>query len=337
MWNMTALSWEMDAMRRREFLALCGAALTTSAVAQRPARRIGFLSNYSEAAGKKLVGCFTAELARSGWAEGHGLSVEYRWMAGQPQSADRLAEELVRLHLDLIAANSTQAAQALRKSTRPDGVPIVFMSVSDPVASGVVESIPRPGANITGISNFFPASSAKLLEYIRMIAPAANRIEIVRDPGNPGKTLDATAIRESAKSIPVALTERPVRNATDIEAMFSRSGSQQPHAFIVLVDGVTLTHRDLIVGLINESRIPAIYQVRDFVEGGGLVSYGLNFCQHFARAATYANRILRGTKPAELPVEFPSTFELVVNLDTARRTAIEISSTLLALASEVIE
>jgi putative tryptophan/tyrosine transport system substrate-binding protein len=327
-------------MQRRAFLWFLGTVLAESALAQKLGARtirMGFLSNYSEAAGRPLVNCFIRALAQLGWIEGQNLAVEYRWAEGKSENHQRYAFELVALNLDIIAVNSTQAAKAMREATTPNGVPVVFMSVSDPVESGIVQSIPRPGANITGLSNFFPANSAKLLETIRMITPDAARIDIIRDPANPGKALDAKAIEEGGRALGVQIVDRLVRGPDDIKKIFSERTSSQPGAFIVLVDGITLTNRTLLVDLVNQSRIPAIYQVRDFVDAGGLLSYGLDFCQHYARAASYADKILRGTRPEDLPVEFPTTFALVINLKTAKALNLTLPPMLLARADEVIE
>jgi ABC-type uncharacterized transport system substrate-binding protein len=327
-------------MRRRAFLGLFGSVLVGPVLAQKPAAktiRMGFLSNYSAAAGKHLVSCFTSALAQLDWIEGQNLVVQYRWAEGKSENNQRFAAELTALNLDIIAVNSTQAAQAMRRATAPDGVPVVFMSVSDPVASGIVQSIPRPGANITGISNFFPADSAKLLETIRIIAPEITRVGVIHDPANPGKALDAKAIKEGGGVIGVSVVDCFVRGQDDIKKLFAEMPASKPDAFIVLVDGVTLTNRELVVNLINRSKIPAIYQVRDFVDAGGLISYGLDFCQHFSRAASYVDKILRGTKPADLPVEFPTKFELVINLKTCKALSITPPPTLLARADETIE
>lgn len=325
-------------MLRRHFLALIGSACCAPARAQDvPSKRarIGFLSNYSENSGKKLIRCFVEGLAARGWKEGTNLEVEYRWMDGKPQNGQRLAGELVSLNLDLIASNSTQAAQALRAATPLDGVPVVFMSVSDPVKSHIVESIPRPGANMTGVSNFFPADSVKLLEFIRLLKPGSSRVDIIRDPSNPGKTLDVQAILAGAQRIGTDVRDRGVRDENDIKALFAETN--RPDALIVLVDGVTLTNRNLILKLVEMARMPAIYQVRDFVDSGGLMSYGLDFCQHFARAASYADKILRGAKPSELPVEFPTTFELVINLTAAKKIGVDVPVDLLTRADHLIE
>jgi putative ABC transport system substrate-binding protein len=327
-------------MNRRAFI---GAALSLPiqpAVAQQRGPRqvrLGFLSNYDEGSGGALVRCFTNALASLGWVEGHNLHVEYRWANSVSANYAKYAGELAALNLDIIAVNSTPASQAVRKALPANGIPAVFMSVSDPVASGLVESIPRPGGNMTGLSNFFPANSAKLLEMIASVVPDASQVVILRDAGNPGKALDAKAILDGATQTAIKVTDAGVRDADQIRSWLDDLARIPNRGLIVLVDGVTLANQKLILDVAAALRIPAIYQVRDFVDAGGLMSYGLNFCRHFARAAVYVDKILRGTNPSELPVELPSTFELVVNLKTARAMSLSIPPRLIALADEVIE
>src|SRR3954467_13489457 len=218
-------------MQRRAFLGVLGSVLAGPALAQKPGARtirLGFLSNYSEDAGKPLVSCFTRALAKLGWVEGQNMALEYRWAEGKSENHQRWAAELVALNLDLVAVNSTQAAQAMRKATPPNGVPVVFLSVSDPVESGIVQSIPRPGSNITGISNFFPANSAKLLETIKIIAPDITRVDLIRDPAKPGKALDARAIEEGGRAIGVGIVDRFVRGPDDIKKIFLEPRAPQP-------------------------------------------------------------------------------------------------------------
>jgi putative ABC transport system substrate-binding protein len=330
-------------MHRRGFITLLGGAAVAWPLAARAQVRsnkpirMGFLSNFTAKAGKELVGCFTSALGHLGWVEGQNLNIEYRWAEGKAENYPLLAAELAGMNLDIIAVNSTPAAQAMRKATPPNGVPVVFMSVSDPVETGIVQSIPRPGANITGLSNFFPANSAKLLEIIRIVVPKMSRVIVIRDAANPGKTLDTKEIKEGGRTLGLTVEDAGVRSASEIKMRFSEMEKARPDALIVLIDGVTLSNRELILELINQSKLPAIYQVRDFVDAGGFISYGLNFCQHFAGAATYVDKILRGEKPADLPIELPTKFELVINLKTAKAMGLEVPPTLLARADEVIE
>lgn len=324
-------------MRRREFVVLAVATAISPASAQTLPKhvRLGFLSNYSEQGGKELVGCFKTALAKLGWVEGQNVTFEHRWAEGKADRYSALAADLAAMDLDLIAVNSTPASQAVKKATAGKKMPVIFMSVSDPVQSGLVASIRHPGGNMTGVSNFFPATAGKLLEIIKTITPSLTRVVVIRDPANPGKTLDTEEIKSAGRTASVEVIDGAVRNAEDIKRVFVESST--PGAWIVLVDGVTLSNQRLILDLIGQSHLPAIYQVREFVDAGGLASYGLNFCQHFARGAAYVDKILRGENPADLPVELPTTFELVINLKTAKGLNLAIPPVVLARADEVIE
>jgi putative tryptophan/tyrosine transport system substrate-binding protein len=323
---------------RRKFLAtLGGAAMWPLAASAQPSGRtfrIGFLSSYTEQAGKDLVGCFQRGLAELGWIEGRNISIEHRWAQGRAERYPVLAAELARLDLDLIASNSTPAAQALQRATRD--IPVVFMSVSDPVASGIVKSLARPEGNITGVSNFLPATSAKLLELLKSVAPDTSRVIVLRDPDNAGKWLEARELQDGGPVLSLAVEIVDVRNAEEIERAFAAT-RKGPTAVVTLVDGVTLSNHKRIVELATRHRLPAIYQVRAFVDAGGLMSYGLNFCRHFRRGAMYVDRILKGAKPADLPVELPTTFELIINRKAADAIGLAMSESFLMRADEVIE
>jgi putative ABC transport system substrate-binding protein len=305
------------------------------AVAQERKRRVGFLSSYTEASGASLLACFRKGLADLGWVDGRNLELQVRWADSQTARLQGLAEELNGLGLDLIASNSTPAAQALKRVVTR--TPVVFMSVSDPVASGIVSSLARPGANFTGLSNFFPAVGGKLADLARILLPSATRLGVMTTPDNAGKELDRKELAARAGEAGIAVTTLHVRTPEDIDAGFDRAGRDKLDAVIVFVDPVTIAHREQIVARAQRAAIPAIYQVRDFVDAGGLMSYGLNLCAHFARAASYADRILRGTAPADLPVELPSEFELVVNMKTARALRLVIPPLVLARAELVNE
>ena len=325
-------------MRRRAFITLLGGAATWPLAARaqqsRKLFKIGFLSSYTAEAGKDLVGCFRKGLEELGWIDGKNISIEFRWAQGRAEQYPVLAAELVHLDLDLIAANSTPAAQALQRATRD--IPVVFMSVSDPVASGIVKGLARPEANITGVSNFLPATSGKLLELLKSVAPNASRVVVLRDPDNAGKSLEVRELQASGPVLGLAIEVMDVRNVEEIAGAFAAIG-HGPTALVTLADGVTISNRKQIVELAAKHRLPAIYQVRAFVDAGGLMSYGLNFCQHFRRGARYVDRILKGAKPADLPVELPTTFELIINRIAANAIGVAISESFLMRADEVIE
>jgi ABC-type uncharacterized transport system substrate-binding protein len=217
------------------------------------------------------------------------------------------------------------------------GIPIVFIAVSDPVKSGIVASLARPGGNVSGVSNFLPATTGKLLELLVLVAPAAARFAVLHNPNNDGKILELQELQGAGQTLAIKIEPIEVRSLNDFQNAFSRISDLKCDALIVLQEGVTLEGRKQIAKYAQDKRLPTIYQIREFVEAGGLLSYGLNYCQHYGRGATYVDRILKGERPADLPVELPTRFELVVNLKTAKAIALEIPPMLLARADEVIE
>ncbi len=296
-------------MRRREFIG----ALATMAVLPRAARaqgsprtfRIGVLNGGTEAGTKERDACFYDGLRKLGWIEGQNIVIERRWADGDTARLPALAAELIRLKPDLIATSGTPSAQAAQRAT--DSIPVVFNMVSDPVASGIVTNLARPDTNVTGVSNFFPAMISKLLELIGTVS-GAQRID------------------------PVG-----IHGPDDVDAAFAAMAKTPPGALIVLVDGITLGNKQRIVTNAAQIRLPAIYQERTFVEAGGLMSYALNYCQHFQRAADYVDKILKGRKPSDLPIEQPATFQFVVNLKAAKLLGLNLPPSILAFADEIME
>jgi putative tryptophan/tyrosine transport system substrate-binding protein len=270
-----------------------------------------------------------------GWIEGQNIAIDVLWSDITNEAYRSLAAELNDPKLDLIVAYGTPPAQAMQQ-TKPNA-PVVFLMVSDPVASGIVASLARPGGNITGISNFLPATTAKLLELIKTAVPAASRIAFIYDPRNYGKVLELRELQTAAPRLGVTLNARELRSPKDVEIAFAEMAQTRPDALVVPSDGRTLAGLRTIVDLAAKMRLPAIYQTREFVKAGGLMSYGLNVCDHHRRGASYVDRILKGAKPADLPVEQPTTFELFINAKTAKALGLTIPSTLLARADEVIE
>ncbi len=326
-------------MRRREFLASlagfsAGWPLVADAQQAEKMLRLASLSGGSEAGTRERDACFYDELGRLGWTEGRNIIVDRRWASGNLTLLPALAEELVALHPNVLMTSGTPAAQAMQQASH--GIPMVFNMVSDPVASGIVTNLARPTANITGVSNFFPSMIGKLLELIQTVS-GARRFSVIYDPKNPGKQIDVRLMQESASSSGLAFDSVPVRGEADVEAAFEAMMRSPPQALIVLVDAVTISNQQRIVDGANRLAVPAIYQERSFVEAGGLMSYALNFCAHLYRAAAYVDKILRGEKPSALPVEQPSTFELILNVKTAKALGIAIPPTILALADHVIE
>jgi len=327
-------------MRRRDVLRLLGSAAVSwpGAVWAQPASkvfRVGYLSSYSAESGTALLTCFQEGLRQLGWIEGGNLHFDYRWSGGAATPLPTLAEDLVRTNPDVIVVASTPGSQAVHKATTH--IPVVFVGVSDPVASGIVASLARPGGNITGVSNFLPATAGKLLELLRTVVPTATRFAVLRDPNNAGKQQELGELRIAAREMGVALDAADARSPEDIENAFLAIDSMGADALITLLDGVTMTAHRRIVEWTTNRRLPTIFQIRDFVAAGGLMSYGLNYCQHYRRAATYLDKILKGTRPSDLPVELPTTFELVVSLKTAKAIGLTVPEAFLLRADEVIE
>ena len=324
--------------RRREFIMLLSAAAAWpfAAHAQRDAKvsRIGFLGGGSASANPQLVTCLKDGLRQSGRVEGRDYVVEYRWADGVTERVPSLLAELVNLRPDVLVAYSTPVAQAARRAVT--NIPIVFVAVSDPVASGIVASLARPGGNVTGVSNHLPATTPKLLEFLKEIHPTATRVVVVHDPTNDGKLLEVKELRAAGVTRGIAIDPIGVRSAEDIDRAFGGIPQSRSNAAIVLQDGVTLRHREQITKLAAKANLPAIYQIRQYPEGGGLMSYGLNYCEHFRRAGSYVAKVLKGMKPSDLPVELPMMFELVLNLKTAKALGITIPESILLRANEVI-
>jgi putative ABC transport system substrate-binding protein len=329
-------------MERRTFMGLVSggllaAPLTAWAQPVKKPWRIGYLSGGSSPVMAPYVAAFREGLRNRGLIEGENIVVEYRWADGNNEKLPALAAELVALKVDLIVTSSTPAALAAKRATTQ--IPIVFGMVSDPVASGLVASLAHPGGNATGWSNILPEMAGKLLGLIREAVPKASRIALLGDPTNPGKVLEFKAIRDQAPSLGVTIQSVEVPTQATLDAALSAMGRARPDALIVLVDGVTGSHRGQIQisEFAAKHRVPAIYQERFFTDAGGLMSYGLNRQSMDRRAGLYVDKILRGTKPADLPVEQPTTFELVINLKTAKALGLTIPPSLLGRADEVIQ
>ena len=299
-------------------------------------KRIVWVSGSADPAVKARFACFREGLEPLGWIEGRTIAIEQRLATtARVEMLLEIAEEAARLKPDVIIASSTPAAQVVKRAIRD--IPVVFLMVSDPVASGVVQSLARPEGNVTGLSNFLPATTAKLLEFVKAIDPAARRIAFPHDPLNPGKRIELQILRESAPGLGLAIEPHELRAPGDIDAAFAALAKSPPSALVIPTDGMTLAGMQRIVALAAKLRRPAIYQTREFTEAGGLISYGLDVCGHFRRAAYYVDRILKGAKPADLPVEQPSTFDLVINLRTAKALGLKLPSSLLIRADRVIE
>ncbi len=329
--------------RRKYLVALGVGALANpfGALAQQPGKpspkiwRVGFIWTASRAASQARLDTVLRKLREMGYVEGRDFTAEHRFADGNAALSPGFAAELVSRKVDLIVTSGTQAAQAAKAATRD--IPVVFSMVSDPVASSVVNSLARPGGNLTGWSNMLPDTSEKLLEYLGAMKPGMARVAVLSNPGNPGKVLEVAKLRQAAARLGLTLRPKELRDAADIDTAFTEIAGERTDALIVLVDGMTLTHRQRIVDLVAKQRLPAIYQVREFVAAGGLMSFGLNLLRMQERTAEYMHRIFKGAKPADLPVEQPTRVELVINGKVARALGLKIPHALLISAEEVIE
>jgi putative ABC transport system substrate-binding protein len=330
-------------VKRREFMMLLGGAAVTWPLAARAQsgermRRIGVLlaSAADDSEYQARMAAFRQGLGQLGWTDGGTVRIDTRWATTNADDLRRHAAELAALAPDvLIAATGTATAAPLLQATRT--VPIVFVVVVDPVGAGFVASLARPGGNATGFTMFEYGLSGKWLELLKQIAPGVTRAAVVRDPAIASGIGQFAAIQAVAPSLGVELSPIDARDATEIEravTAFARPGNS---GLIVTPSAVANLHRDLIATLAARHRLPAVYGGRPYVVAGGLISYGPDLLDQYRRAAGYVDRILKGEKPADLPVQAPSKYELVINMKSARALGIEVPPTLLARADEVIE
>ena len=327
-------------MDRRVFMASLASGLLAAPMAgeAQPVKkpwRIGYLSGGSSPVMAPYVAAFREGLRNRGLIEGENIVVEYRWADGNNEKLPALAGELVALKVDLLVASGTPAAVAAKRATSQ--IPIVFTTVSDPVASGLVASLARPGGNATGWSTILPDMGGKLLGLLREAVPSASRIAVLANPTNPGKVLELKTMRDQAPSLGVTIQSVEVPTPASLDAAFSTMGSARPDILVTLFDTVTLSNRGRIVEFAARHRIPAIYQLKEFADAGGLMSYGPSLQSMLRRTAIYVERILKGAKAADLPVEQPTIFELVINLKTAKALGLTIPQSLLQRADQVIE
>jgi len=329
-------------MRRRQFIMLIGGAAVVWPLAARAQqgermRRIGVLMTLSEddAEGQERMAVFLEGLQQSGWTDGRNVRIDYRWAAGDADRVRRYAGELVALAPDVILTAGGAAVAALQQATRT--VPIVFGSVIDPVGAGFVESLARPGGNITGFTVYEYGISGKWLELLKQIAPGVTRAAVLRDPTVASGAGQLGAIQGAAPSFGLELRPIDVHDAGEIEravAAFART----PNGSLIVTGGALAAgHRGLIIMLAARHRLPAVYPARFFVTSGGLISYGPDRVDQYRRAAGYVDRILKGEKPADLPVQAPNKYDLVINLKTAKALGLTVPPSLLARADEVIE
>ncbi|MFL4968010.1 MAG: ABC transporter substrate-binding protein [Xanthobacteraceae bacterium] len=328
-------------MRRREFIVLIGSAtawpLGARAQQRERVRRIGVLNSLAadDPEGQARLKAFQQGLQQLGWTDGRNVQIDVRWPAGNPDRIRSYAAELVALTPDVILATGAATVGPLLHVTR--AVPIVFTLVVDPVGAGYVDSLARPGGNATGFVNFEYGVSAKWLELLKQIAPGVTRVAVIRDPAISAGLGLLGAIQSVSPSVGVEVSPVDVRDAAEIERAVTVFARAPNGGLIVTGSALAVVRRDLIIALAARHKLPAIYFERFFVTGGGLVSYGPNFTDQFRSAAAYVARILKGEKPAELPVQAPTKYELVINLKTAKALGLDVPPSVLARADEVIE
>ena len=332
-----------DQLKRRDFITLLGGSAAAWPFAVRAQqgermRRIGVLMSGVESDPRALeyITAFAQGLAELGWTVGRNVRIEYRWGAGDLDRFRRYAAELVALSPDVVLASAGSIVGAFQQASRT--VPIVFVTTIDPVGGGWVESLSRPGTNATGFASADFSMSSKRLEMLKEIAPDVKRVVVIRDPSVPAGSGGLAAIQTVAPSLGVELTPVGVRDAGEIERAIT-AFARGSNGGLIVVGPISSVqrHRDLIIALAARHRLPAVYPNRGLVISGGLMSYGPDPIDSYRRAAGYVDRILKGEKPADLPVQTPTKYELVINLKTAKALGIEVPPTLLARADEVIE
>ena len=329
-------------MKRREFISLLSDAMAgwpLAARAQQPerVRRIGvfFPGAADDTEYKARNAAFLQGLRELGWTDGRNVRIDYRWSGGDANNIPKHAVELAALAPDVILAAGGAVTGPLLQATRT--VPIVFVIVPDPVAAGFVDSLARPGGNATGFINFEYSISPKWLELLKQIAPSVTRVAVLRDPALAQGIGQFSAIQSVAPLLGVDVRPVNVRDAGEIERAIAAFARSSDGGLIVTGSVLAVVHREHIVTLAARHKLPAVYFIRAFVEGGGLVSYGPDYLDQFRRAAGYVDRILKGEKPADLPVQAPTKYELVINLKTAKALGLTVPPTLLTRADEVIE
>jgi putative ABC transport system substrate-binding protein len=328
-------------LRRREFIAGLGGAavawpLAAGAQQGDRVRRIGVLMQYDEndPMAKTMVSAFTQALAGLGWTDGRNLRIDLRWSGGDINRIRALAAELVGLQPDIILANSTPATVALQRETRT--IPIIFGG-SDPVASGIVPRLDRPGGNITGFATFEASLGGKWLELLSEIAPGLKRAAIMFNPDTAPVSAHMLSFETAARSLKVVPITAPVHGDLEIETAIIALGREPGGGLVVMPDAFTIEHRATIISAAARNNVPAVYTLSEAARDGGLLAYGVDRVDLFRRAASYVDRILRGAKPGDLPVQLPTKFEMIVNLKTAKALGLSVPPSILLRADEQIE
>jgi putative ABC transport system substrate-binding protein len=330
-------------MRRRDFITLIGgsvgAALPLTARGQQGdrVRRLGVVTGYAEsdATARKWVATLVQGLRELGWTAGDNIQIEYRWPGADAGRINSAAAELVGLKPDVIVASGPLSVTALQRLTTT--IPIVFQGVADPVGTGIVASLARPGGNVTGFALGEFAVSGKMLEYLKRIAPNVRHVGVIYNPAQVPQVGRLATIQALAPSLDVQVSAYKVSSSDQIAAAIEGFAGNADGGMIVLPNPITIANRDLIIGLMARRQLPAVYEYPDFAREGGLVSYGSDPAAHFHQLASYVDRILKGTLPADLPIQQPTKFVLAINLKTANALSLTVPAGLLAGADEVIE
>jgi len=316
-------------------VALLAVAVMTEAQQPTKVPRIGYLAAAPASANLARIGAFRQGLRELGYTEGKNIVIEYRYAEGKPDRLSELADELVRLNVDAIVTAGPTVTRAAKEATAT--IPIVMAFAGDPVGSGFVASLARPGGNITGLSSLSPEISGKQLELLKEIVPKLSRVAILGSSTEPANPQSLKEIELAAGAFGVQLQYLDVLGPKDIETAFRTASKRRADAILVLPSAVFNTHRKQIADLAKMSRLPAIFYAPEWVEDGGLVSYGVSFTDLYRRAATYVDKILKGRKPADLPVEQPTKFELLINLKAAKQIGLTIPPNVLVRADKVIK
>jgi putative ABC transport system substrate-binding protein len=329
-------------MRRREFMTLIGGAAAgwpLAARAQQADRiaRIGVMISLAESDPEAQANAVALRegLQRLGWTEGRNIRTDYRWGVDDPGRARAAARDLLALSPDVIMPATTQMLAAVKEA--PGSVPVVFVNISDPVGTGFVDSLARPGGNVTGFTNFEYTTGEKWLQTLKELAPDIKRTIIITNPKNPNTALYLRAIETTAAALGLQLTVAPVNDAAEIDRTIEAFARTPQGSLLVMPDPLTITNRDLIVALTARYHLPAAYPYRLFAASGGLLSYGIDRIDLYRRAAAYVDRVLKGAKAGDLPIQQPTKFELVINLKTAKALGLTVPLPLLGRADEVIE
>jgi putative ABC transport system substrate-binding protein len=326
-------------MRRREFITLLGSAVTAWPLAARAQQsgklpKIGFLGSGSAPSWSSWTAAFVQRLNELGWVEGRTVAIETRWAEGRSERFAEIAAELVGLKVDVIVTSGL-AVPAAKQVTSV--IPIVFAVASDPIGTGLIASLARPGGNVTGLSQQSRELAGKRLELLREILPSLRRLAAMGNAASPGFALEIGDIQAATRTLGLDVAVFEIRRAEDIGPLFEAIRDRAEALYVIGSDPLVTTRRIAISTLAAAARLPTMHSERGYVEAGGLLSYGPNYADLFRRAGTYVDKILRGANPADLPVEQPTKFDLVINLTTARALGLEVPPTLLARADEVIE